>query len=130
MRWYAGSNSNTLAYADGVGAGKGNNTMIILNQSYGDGNTYAARVCNEYTVTVNGVTYGDWYLPSKDELNLLYLQKAVVGNFAVGPGAYYWSSTEGQTLRAYLQYFDGAQTGTQSQGDKSYALYVRAIRAF
>ena len=84
---------SSIAYADGVGAGKANTAIIIANQGYGDGATYAARICNEYSVTVDGVTYGDWYLPSKFELNLLYLQKSVVGGFANNS---YWSSTEVQ----------------------------------
>jgi len=62
-----------------------------------DGGTFASRICNEYSVTVGGVNYGDWYLPSKFELNLLYLQKTVVGGFA---STYYWSSTESDTIYA------------------------------
>jgi hypothetical protein len=123
-RWYAGTYTNTMAFADGVGAGKANTAIIIANQGYGNGATYAARICNEYSVTVGGVTYGDWYLPSKYELNLLYLQKTVVGVFA---NDYYWSSTEDNITNAWSQYFT---LGDQSNGVKAYPGSVRAIRAF
>lgn len=79
IRWYGGSNTNTRARADGVGAGKENTALIIANLGAVDGAAFAATVCSEYSVTVGGITYGDCYLPSKCELNLLYLQKAVVG---------------------------------------------------
>lgn len=75
-RWcglYGGSYTNTLARADGVGAGKANTVILTSRESSSTAST-AARICNEYrgTDTVTGVVYGDWYLPSKYELNLLW----------------------------------------------------------
>jgi hypothetical protein len=128
IRWYGGSYTNTRARADGVGAGLKNTAIIIANQGPVDGDAFAATVCNEYSVTttVGGVTttYGDWYLPSKHELNLLYLQQSVVGGFA---NTYYWSSSEDDTNTAWLQsFYDAAQITTY----KDVATYVRAVRAF
>ena len=131
VRWYAGSFTNTMAYGGqtvggtGIGAGKSNTDLIIANQGLGDGGIYAARVCHEYSVTVGGVTYEDWYLPSLEELNLLYLQKNVVGVFAVG---FYWSSTEYATNDAWSQYFTN---GFQNYVNGKVSLSsVRAVRAF
>ena len=124
IRWYGGSYANTRARADGVGAGKANTAIIIANQGPVDGNAFAATVCNEYSVTVDGVTYGDWYLPSKYELNLLYLQKNVVGGFA---NSSYWSSTEANSAIAWYQYF---VNGNQHDFNKPTTYYVRAVRAF
>jgi len=124
IRWYGGSNTNTRARADGVGAGLKNTSIIIANQGPVDGNAFAATVCNEYSVTIGGVTYGDWYLPSKYELNLLYLQKAVVGGFA---NSYYWSSSEYSASYAWSQYFG---SNNQYYDYKYNAFYVRAVRAF
>ncbi len=123
IRWYAGTYTNTLAFADGVGAGKANTVNIIANQAYGDGAKYAARICNEYSVAVGGVTYGDWYLPSKFELNLLYLQKSVVGLLS----QYYWSSTENVDNYAWTQNFDD---GNQYSAFLYNTYYVRAVRSF
>jgi hypothetical protein len=124
MRWYGGSNTNTRARGDGVGAGLKNTAIIIANQGAVDGNAFAATVCNEYSVTVDGVTYADWYLPSKHELNLLYLQKTVVGGFA---NFFYWSSTEDGDDDAWAQDFTN---GIRVSGGKVATSYVRAIRAF
>jgi hypothetical protein len=124
MRWWADSFTNTMALADGVGAGKANTAIIIANQGYGDGATYVARICNEYSVTVGDVTYGDWYLPSKYELNLLYLQKTVVGGFA---NNFYWSSTESSNYAAWKQ---GFSNDNQDQNGKDETYYVCAVRIF
>ncbi|MDP5126275.1 MAG: DUF1566 domain-containing protein, partial [Algoriphagus sp.] len=124
IRWYGGTKTITRARADGVGAGLKNTAIIIANQGAVDGAAFAATVCNEYSVTVGGVTYGDWYLPSKHELNLLYLQKTVVDGFA---GINYWSSTEGGSDTAWFQSFFNSYQGN---GGKTNTYYVRAIRAF
>jgi hypothetical protein len=124
IRWYGGSNTFTRARAEGVGAGLKNTSIIIANQGAVDGNPFAATVCNEYSVTVDGVTYGDWYLPSKHELNLLYLQMAVVGGFANGG---YFSSSEFNDYFAWIQDFSD---GSQFFHFKYYSFSVRAVRAF
>ena len=124
IRWYGGSNTNTRARADGIGAGLKNTAIIIANQGPVDGNAFAATVCNEYSVTVDGVTYGDWYLPSIYELNLLYLQKEAVGGFS---GVVYWSSTENTDVSAWFWHFG---TGSHFFTGKSNTYNVRAVRAF
>ena len=124
IRWYGGTATNTCARADGIGGGLKNTAIIIANQGPVDGNTFAARLCNEYIVTSGAVTYADWYLPSKMELNILFLQKNVVGGFA---NALYWSSTEVSDTNAWLQNFSAPGQGSHS---KIETRYVRAIRAF
>jgi hypothetical protein len=125
IRWYGGSYTNTRARADGIGAGLKNTAIIIANQGPVDGSAFAATVCNEYSVTVDGVTYGDWYLPSKHELNLLYIKRATVGGFTANV---YWSSTESALSAAWVQVFGN---GGQGYLDKNYTSgSVRAVRAF
>ena len=124
IRWFGGTSTNTRARADGVGAGLKNTPIIIAGQGPVDGAAFAATACNEYSVTVGGVTYGDWYLPSKSELILLYLQKVVVGGFS---GIFYWSSTEYDNTYAWGQAFDN---GTNFFSSKNNPHNVRAIRAF
>ena len=70
--------------------------------------------------------YRDWFLPDKEQLNQLYLQKRVVGAFA-DYSTYYWSSSESSATNAWLQVFIN---GYQSHSNKGYVSRVRAVRAF
>jgi len=127
IRWFGGTNTNTRARANGVGAGLKNTAIIIANQGPVDGNAFAATVCNEYSITVSGVTYGDWYLPSRHELNLLYLQRAQFTGGAAFANNNYWSSSESDGSLAWFQRFDN---GNQFTNLKVGTFYVRAVRAF
>ena len=66
-----------------------------------------------------------WHLPNKDELNLLYNQKNVVGSFNKHD---YWSSSDKGDL--YYVWFQDFDDGSQTYGFKIFPAYVRAIRAF
>ncbi|MCH7987580.1 MAG: DUF1566 domain-containing protein [Planctomycetes bacterium] len=135
MRWHAGTDGNTRAYGDGPYSGEMNTSIIISRHgSIGDdGATYAARVCAELQVTEGGKTYGDWYLPSKQELNLMYQNKAAIDATATANGGvafatnYYWSSTEFDFSLAWIQHFNN---GGQYNGFKNVTSYVRSVRAF
>jgi hypothetical protein len=120
IQWYNGSYTTTGATGTALGTGMANTNAIIASQGPG---TYAASLCRN--LTLGG--YSDWYLPSKDELNKLYLNKAVVGGFV--DIYYYWSSTEYSSSTAWVQGFDNY--GYQTNHLKDYSFhYVRAIRAF
>jgi membrane-bound inhibitor of C-type lysozyme len=84
----------------------------------------AKKACENYSVIVEGIVYDDWRLPTKEELNALYINKNVVGGFAV---AYYWSSSQSNNSTAWLQYFG---SGSQSLSKNDYRCRVRAVRAF
>jgi hypothetical protein len=117
IRWYNGTYTTTNAARDGIGAGMYNTERIIESQGEG---SYAAQLCANY----QGGGYGDWYLPSKYELNLLYAQKNAVGVFASG---FYWSSYEDFNTGAWVQSFG---TGSQISSSKNTTYYVRSVRAF
>ena len=123
IRWYNGTNTNTTAILDAVYAGKANTRLIIASQGAG---SYAAKLCDDYAVTVNNEYYDDWYLPSKYELNLLYLQKGLpgLGDLATGN---YWSSNESNSVDAYMRKFFEAYSYPYP---KNTLHQVRAIRAF
>jgi hypothetical protein len=95
-----------------------NTNTIVSNQGVG---SYAAKLC--YDLILGG--YSDWYLPSNDELNKLYLNKAVVGGFG---NNLYWSSTEQDSHNAWGQIFENGEQ--YSQYRKYYTQYVRAVRTF
>ena len=125
-QWDNGDSKLTGTTGDGLGAGAMNTTLIAATQMDDTPNgNFAAKLCANYSVkAADGVTYGDWYLPSKAELALLYKQKAVVGGFA---NATYWSSTETSSNNAWSQYF---LNGQQGNNRKFKPFRVRAVRAF
>lgn len=126
IQWNNGSYTTVNAVRDGIGAGMYNTERIIANQGVG---SYAAQLCANY----QGGGYGDWYLPSKEELNLMYQNKATIDATAGVNGgsgfvsANYWSSAENGNSSAWGQYFSG---GYQYYSNKGYADRVRAVRAF
>ena len=125
VAWNNGNNKYTNTTGDGVGGGEMNTTLIIALQT--DDNpvgNFAAKVCADYTVTVNGVTYGDWYLPTRHELNLMFFQKDNIGTFTEG---FYWSSTEFSSISSWCQNFSN---GIQKNDSKGLSYAVRAIRVF
>jgi hypothetical protein len=100
-----------------IGTGQTNTALIVAE--CGEPNR-AARICDD--LVLNG--FDDWFLPSKDELNQLYLQKNVVGGFISN---FYWSSTEHATGTAWGQAF---LNGYQHSYEKDITGSVRAVRAF
>lgn len=134
IRWYNGTNRYTGTTGDGLYAGAMNTALIVATQIADDqtGN-FAAKVCADYSVTVGGVTYGDWYLPSKLELNLMYYNKEIINSTAIANGGTafdngrYWTSTEINNNIAWEHDFiNGLDNGTV----KTKTSRVRAIRAF
>ena len=119
IQWYNGRYIKTGAQATGVGTGEKNTKAIIDAQGLGN---YAARIC--YDLELGG--YSDWFLPSKDELNLMYekLCKKGLGGFEA---YYYWSSTEYHENGAWIRDF---AYGGQNYNDKYDYQRVRAVRAF
>ena len=114
-----GCSGTEISGADGTAIGTGaQNTIDIMTGCSTAG--IPARLCGD--LVLGG--YSDWYLPSKDELNQLYLNKVAIGGFVFN---YYWSSTEINFITAWRQNFYG---GEQYFNYKSNWGYVRAVRAF
>ncbi len=124
--WYNGLTRHVGTETDGLGKGPANTKAIIAKLTPDDekGN-FAAKACTTYIVKADGVSYADWYLPSRFELNLLYQERNAVGGFA---NTNYWSSTEYKANSVWIQYFgSGHQRISNSE---SYANAVRAVRSF
>jgi hypothetical protein len=120
IQWYPGYYGSyvvTGATGTAIGTGQANTTAIVTVQGAG---SYAAQLCNDLTVG----SYSDWYLPSKDELDKLYINKVAIGGFA---DDYYWSSSEYDADRAWEQYFF---VGLHYYYYKGLKNRVRAVRAF
>jgi hypothetical protein len=119
IRWWNGSYIITGATGTALGTGLANTNTIIAAQG-AIATSYAAGLAQAY----NGGGYSDWYLPSKDELNKLYLNRVAIGGFAAGG---YWSSSEVDAYNAWAQDFDNGYQGFNVENSN---LRVRAVRAF
>ncbi|MDR1867108.1 MAG: DUF1566 domain-containing protein [Treponema sp.] len=110
-----------------VGAGKRNTELILeyLNSTTETGR--AAQFCDEQFAG----EFDDWFLPSKDELNLMYqdLKAKDLGGFGSG---WYWSSSEYSSRSVWVQQFsNGVQSSDYSfNSNKPNTYSVRAIRQF
>jgi len=130
-RWSTGENLaiNKSDYAwkelsetgTAIGQGAENTREILLKYPLATFSATAAAVASAY----RGGGFSDWYLPSKDELHQLYLERRLVGGFSATG---YWSSSESSTNNAWYQNFkSGEQYNTFGKGTLK---RVRAIRCF
>ena len=109
-----------------VGSGRQNTADILAGCNAAD---TAAALCANYTL--NGV--GGWFLPSRDELQLLYKNLKATGavdfgDRSVADNFSYWASSQQTTDMA--SHIDFADNGRVHSDDKDFPRRVRAIRAF
>jgi hypothetical protein len=105
----------------GIGTGK-RNTQLIVSFLGSSENGRASQLC----VQLNIGGYSDWFLPSKDELNLIYINLAQKGLGGFG-GNWYWSSSQ---IGSYIAWNQSLSDGSQSDSSKNGSYSVRAVRAF
>jgi hypothetical protein len=96
----------------------GEKNSILIDSIQGVGIQYAVKSC------INFVQFAkdDWYLPSKEELELMYKNKNIIGGLKDYP---YWSSSEvNQQQASYVDFTNGV-SGSDSKASKK---YVRPVR--
>ncbi len=107
-----------------IGTGQANTNFMKAQTGYTGG---AAKVCDDYVNTETGTgVYSDWYLPSNDELNKLYINQVTIGGFS---SVHYWSSSEYVSTAAYNHNF-AAGNPYANFNIKTTPYYVRAVRSF
>ena len=116
--WWNGANILTGASGTTIGTGLANTNLIISKQGAG---TYAASICKN--LTTGG--YTDWYLPSINELNKLYINRLIIGGFTDN---FYWSSSEYDSTMVQIEDFTDGSFG--ECGKNSFINHLRAVRSF
>lgn len=116
--------------ADGIALGTGaQNTIDIVNACSSTSSEFAADLCDKLELN----KFDDWFLPSKDELDLLYQNREKVNETAKANGGAqledteYWTSSHKTSNTVWIQNFSA---GNQSGGFEDKLFNVRAIRAF
>ena len=106
----------------------GTHGLVVAMQDQGFSDWYEANdlLSNPANHDTDGAKFLDWRLPTKRELNLMYVV------YSNGNGANlnvndYWSSTEDDTNTAWKLYFFN---GYQNYTNKYFPIFVRAVRAF
>jgi hypothetical protein len=96
----------------------------------GYANTYgpmdnATHPAGNFTATrsING--FSDWYMPARDELNIMYVNKGAMPSGEGFASNRYWSSTEFSAVYAWNQYF---VLGNIYINSKTMSNRVRAVR--
>ena len=121
-----GTKATRGATGEVIGTGLAN-TNAIINKQGEPATSYAAGLARAYT----GGGYTDWYLPSKEELNKLYINRVAIGGFALVSESWYWNSTEYNlsvfTFAWCQNFYNGRQ---DAMNDVTWAVYVRAVRSF
>jgi hypothetical protein len=119
--WYNGSFVTIGTTATGLKTGSANTDSIISTQGAG---TYAASLTRDNILP--------WGLPSKDELNEVYVNIAVINTGMANNGgdpvdltSFCWSSTEYDINSAWFQSF---YDGFQNFANKVTSFNVRAVR--
>lgn len=132
----------------GMGGGRPNTLLILQTMVETGGDFPAARMAAEY----RGGGFDDWVLPSRDELSILYANRALIGGFQEDESAveyagrtyymsaWYWSSSEfvptpeyssfGYPYYAWAVNFSNGGAGPGYKGPGGTAYKVRAIRYF
>ena len=116
--WFNGGFKDTGAVS--LSDGSSNTDLIITAQ--GTSTEYAARLCRDF----RGGGFADWYLPSKDELNTLYLQRSAIGKF---DDNIYWSSSQYDVGEIWVQDFATGEQHLDNSSDAA-GVAVRAVRAY
>jgi hypothetical protein len=131
---WGNNGSLTGAYGLAIGTGASNTNAIIDVQGVPVKYTYAAVLARAY----NGGGFNDWFLPSKDELNEMYINKEAINAKAVAhngvpfdtvPVSFYWTSTQNQINNGYA-WFQFLSLGQTYFSNVGLGANVRAVRAF
>ena len=118
--WSTGANqSAAVSGADGTAIGTGyQNSVDIVNQAGNVAASCGAVLARDYA----GGGLSDWFLPSRDELEQLYAQRAIA-DFPTGTP--YWSSSEASATEGHVLW----DSGSMWIRPKSHNLKVRPIRS-
>lgn len=145
--------ANIVMYHDSLFTDEGSVSFYTDPTDYHANNDgfVAAKECADYSVLHGGVTYDDWFLPSRNELGLLFdvlispeiLLEEENRIYGYSQEARYWSSSDSTfssnyisahsvawSLNTHLNSIGGYSYGYREEMDRYQALRVRPIRAY
>ena len=115
-----------VATSNAIGTGLANTNL--MSSQVGSG---AANACLNYSAG----GYSDWFLPSKDELQLIVNNKSIINSVSASNGGSsftsgdYWASSQSSNRHAYT-WWTGSSSVEGGTNKYTTGVYSRAIRAF
>jgi hypothetical protein len=115
-------------------APESNTSLGLTNATVGQSQSatlagYATALAAQFCENMTYAGYTDWYLPARQELNLLYQNSADIGGFVFSSSSTYWSSTESYS-HATVAWTFYLPNGFTSTSTRTLAYYVRCVRRF
>ncbi|HAU0949628.1 DUF1566 domain-containing protein, partial [Legionella pneumophila] len=113
----------TVIYVNALGT----HGLVVANSDQVNSNTWwdaQDSITNPAHFDTEGKLYSDWRLPTRFELNLIYMMRNELGNFLAGN---YWSSIEKSSANSWVF---NSKTGEIKNIAKNKTAAVRAVRAF
>jgi hypothetical protein len=114
-----GCSGTSITTSEAIGSGNSNTTAIITTCTTAG---IAAKVCADLVEGGNS----DWYLPSRNELAKMYLNRALIGGFN---GTFYQTSSQFNNENAWVRKFSIDYPGEYG-GDKATPYVYRPIHSF
>jgi len=125
LEWNSGKMTGVVTVGTINGTdGKMKTATLIATDSHNEMVGVQPHIAAQYCANLSKNGHNDWYLPSKSELNTLYIHKTVIKNFNL-KNSFYWSSTEAKDYLAWPQRFSD---GYKIRYNKGNAFYVRCVR--
>ncbi len=145
--------ANIVMYHDSLFTDEGSVSFYTDPTDYHANNDgfVAAKECADYSVLHGGVTYDDWFLPSRDELGVIFdvlifperLLEEENRIYGYSQEARYWSSSDSSfsssyvlphsvawSLNTHLNNSGGYSYGYREEWTRSLAFRVRPIRSY
>ncbi len=122
--WATGAaQSSLIGTAEEIGTGKSNTELMISNEDTAG----AGALCKNFSVTVKGNTFNDWFLPSLNELKENYKNAK-----STCPDINIWTSSEDMSTSTIARYIYWAGTGSAGYRDKNISgdYYAHPVRRF
>ena len=116
--------SNWVSVSTGASAGKANTATLVVTDSNSVQPGVQPHIAAQYCDDLNHGGHTDWYLPARNELAVMYINRAAIGGLNIS-GSNYWSSSQDNTNSAWRRRFsDGDEYGN----NKNYTFLVRCAR--
>jgi hypothetical protein len=115
-----GCSGTSIQTSTDIGTGATNTAAIV---AICEESNIAAKICNDLVLN----DYADWFLPSYNELALMYANLKAQGDIGSFNNGFYWPSSETTNSTVYGLVFSNGFSTFYNKGE---ARNVRAVRAF